>query len=483
MDSQRNLGENMNEQEQHSDQLSHIQYVKEQNERYVKEYGQKKKCLMHTYGCQMNEHDSEMMFGLLSEMGYEKTANELEADLILLNTCCIREKAESKVLSYLGELRKLKQQKPGLIIGVCGCMTQQAGVVDKIRLSAPQVQLIFGTHNMHKLPEFMAHIYAENAPQFEVLDKELAIQEGMPSQREYPFKALVNIIFGCNNFCTYCIVPYVRGRERSRKIEHIVDEVRALVADGVSEITLLGQNVNSYGKDVGDGTSFAQLLQQLEPIEGLKRIRYMTSHPKDLNDELITTIAQSKKVCHHFHLPVQAGSSRILKLMNRVYSKEDYLALIAKIRQAIPDAAITTDIIVGFPGETEEDFQETLDLVRQVKFDNAFSFVYSKRAGTPAAKFADETSLEEKKERLQRLNEELGIHSKVINDTYLGKTVEVLVEGVSKNNEEMLSGKTESNKTVIFAGSPSLIGQYVDIKITEAQTWILRGTLLENKSN
>lgn len=468
---------------QSAEQLQYIQYVKQENDRFQEETGRQKKCLVHTYGCQMNEHDSEILFGLLAEMGYAKTTLEEEADLILLNTCCIREKAESKVLSHLGEMRKLKQHNPQLIIGVCGCMTQQKGMAEKLHSSAPHVQLIFGTHNLHKLPQFIAHILSENASQFEVLEHELAIEEGMPASREYPFKALVNIIYGCNNFCTYCIVPYVRGRERSRQLEHIAAEVEGLVADGVTEITLLGQNVNSYGKDLKDGTSFAQLLKRLNDIEGLKRIRFMTSHPKDLTDELIDAIAQCSKVCDHIHLPVQSGSSRILKLMNRGYSKEDYLELIAKIRQAIPDAAITTDIIVGFPGETEEDFLETVDLIQKVGFDSAFSFIYSKREGTPAARFVDEVTLEEKKERLQRLNDALSVYSKVINDRYLGRTVEVLVEGPSKNNDQMLSGRTESNKTVIFAGSPSLIGQYVDLEITDAQTWILKGTLLENKAH
>lgn len=467
---------------QSTKQLSAIQSVKQENERFREETGRSKKCLVHTYGCQMNEHDSEVLFGLLTEMGYVKTTLEEEADLILLNTCCIREKAESKVLSHLGEMRKLKQQNPQLIIGVCGCMTQQKGMAEKLHNSAPHVQLIFGTHNLHKLPEFIDHIFRENAAQYEVLEHELAIEEGLPVFREYPFKALVNIIYGCNNFCTYCIVPYVRGRERSRQIEQIVAEVQGLVEDGVTEITLLGQNVNSYGKDLQDGTNFAQLLERLNTLDGLKRIRFMTSHPKDLTDEMIAAIAKCNKVCRHIHLPVQSGSSRILKLMNRGYTKEDYLKLIDKIRLAIPDAAITTDIIVGFPGETEEDFLETVDLVQKVAFDSAFSFVYSKREGTPAARFADETTLEEKKERLQRLNEALSVYSKVINDRYLGQRVEVLVEGLSKNNDQMLSGKTESNKTVIFAGSPSLIGQYVDIEITDAQTWILKGTLLENKA-
>lgn len=313
----------------------------------------------------------------------------------------------------------------------------------------------------------------------EILPKETAIQEGLPTKREFPFKALVNIIYGCNNFCTYCIVPYVRGRERSRQINDIVEEVKNLVADGVVEITLLGQNVNSYGKDLKDGTNFALLLTKLCEIDGLKRIRYMTSHPKDLTEELIQTVARHPKICSHFHLPVQSGSSAILKAMNRGYTKEDYLLLVEKIRHYLPKAAITTDIIVGFPNETEEDFLETIDLVQKVQFDNAFSFIYSKRAGTPAARMQDDVSLEEKKERLQRLNDVLGDYAKAINETYVHQVIEILVEGVSKNNANMLSGKTASNKTVIFAGDVALVGQFVLVEITEAQTWILKGVLLE----
>lgn len=467
---------------QSTEQLQAMQIVKAANERFREETGRARKCLIHTYGCQMNEHDSEILLGLLTAMGYERALAEEEADLILLNTCCIREKAESKVLSHLGEMRKLKQKNPQLIIGVCGCMTQQKGMAEKLHHSAPHVGLIFGTHNLAKLPQLLAEVFQKETTQLEVLERELAIVEGMPAVREYPFKALVNIIYGCNNFCTYCIVPYVRGRERSRQLAHIVTEVQALVADGVTEITLLGQNVNSYGLDLHDGTNFAKLLKELNAIDGLRRIRFMTSHPKDLTEEMIEAIAQCDKVCKHIHLPVQSGSSQILKRMNRGYTKADYLALIAKIRQVIPEAAITTDIIVGFPGETEADFLETLDLVRQAAFDSAFSFVYSKREGTPAARMIDAVTLDEKKERLQRLNDVLNMHSKAINDKYLGRTVEVLVEDLSKNNDQMLSGRTEGNKTVIFAGSPSLIGQYVTVEITEAQTWILKGTLLENKA-
>lgn len=450
-----------------------------QNALYTQQTGRKKKCLTHTFGCQMNERDSEILFGFLAQMGYEKTDIEAEADLVLFNTCCIREKAESKVLSHLGELKKLKQKNPDMIIGVCGCMMQQKGMADMIRSSAPYVDLIFGTHNLHHFPKYLYDVYQGKGRQIEVLDKEEGVQEGLPSYREYPFKALVNIVYGCNNFCTYCIVPYVRGRERSRKQADIVQEVKQLVADGVVEVTLLGQNVNSYGLDLQDGTTFAGLLQELDQIEGLRRIRYMTSHPKDLTEELVKTIAESSKVVDHFHLPVQSGSSRVLDLMNRRYTKEHYLHLIDMIRKYMPDAAISTDIIVGFPGETEEDFLETIDLVQKVKFDSAFTFVYSKRTGTPAARMEDPVSLEEKKERLQRLNDALSDISRDINDKLQDTVVEVLVEGPSKTNEAMLSGRTTTNKTVIFAGEPSLIGQIVSVKVTEAQTWILKGALAE----
>ena len=455
--------------------MPYIAQVEEMNKRFQAEKGYAPKYIILTYGCQMNEHDSETLAGMLEKMGYEKALTENEADLILLNTCCIREKAESKVLSHLGELRKLKKDKPWLIIGVCGCMTQQKDIVETIRHAAPYVQLIFGTYNMHHLPEYLAQVRADDSNCYNIFAKEEAIVEDLPSKREYPFKALVNIIYGCNNFCTYCIVPYVRGRERSRSIANIVSEVEALVHDGVKEITLLGQNVNSYGKDLKDGTNFAKLIAEIEKVRGLKRVRYMTSHPKDFSDELIEVLKKSQKVPHYLHLPVQSGSSRILKRMNRGYSKEDYLELIRKIKEALPDIAITTDIIVGFPGETEEDFQETLDLVRKVEFDNAFSFVYSKRPGTPAATMEDNVSAEEKKERLARLNALLAEFSHKKNQAYLGKTEEVLVEGLSKNNAETLMGRTKSNKTVIFSGDESLIGKFIPVKITEAQSWILKG--------
>jgi tRNA-2-methylthio-N6-dimethylallyladenosine synthase len=358
-------------------------------------------------------------------------------------------------------------------------MMQQKGMADTIRISAPHVDLIFGTHNLHYLPEYIYNLYQGKGKQIAILEKEEAVQEGLPTYREDPYRALVNITYGCNNFCTYCIVPYVRGRERSRKQADIVQEVKQMVAEGVVEVTLLGQNVNSYGLDLKDGTNFAGLLRELNEVEGLRRIRYMTSHPKDLTEELVKTIAESSKVVDHFHLPVQSGSTRILEKMNRRYTKEDYLHRVEIIRKYMPYACITTDIIVGFPGETEEDFLETVDLVKKVGFDSAFTFIYSKRTGTPAAIMEDPTTLDEKKDRLQRLNDVLSDIGRNINDKLNDKVVEVLVEGPSKTNADMLTGRTTSNKTVIFAGDPSLVGQMVHVHITEAQTWVLKGTLAE----
>ena len=457
----------------------YLNQICSQNALYTQKTGRTKKCLTHTFGCQMNERDSEILFGFLTQMGYEKTDIEAEADLILFNTCCIREKAESKVLSQLGELKKLKKKNPDMIIGVCGCMMQQKGMADTIRISAPHVDLIFGTHNLHYLPEYMYNLYQGKGKQIAILEKEEAVQEGLPTYREDPYRALVNITYGCNNFCTYCIVPYVRGRERSRRQADIVQEVKQMVAEGVVEVTLLGQNVNSYGLDLKDGTNFAGLLRELNEVEGLRRIRYMTSHPKDLTEELVKTIAESSKVVDHFHLPVQSGSTRILEKMNRRYTKEDYLHRVEIIRKYMPYACITTDIIVGFPGETEEDFLETVDLVKKVGFDSAFTFIYSKRTGTPAAIMEDPVTLDEKKERLQRLNDVLSDIGRNINDKLNDNVVEVLVEGPSKTNADMLTGRTTSNKTVIFAGDPSLVGQMVNVHITEAQTWVLKGTLAE----
>jgi tRNA-2-methylthio-N6-dimethylallyladenosine synthase len=441
---------------------------------------QDKKYYIQTFGCQMNERDTEVLSGMLTKMGYQKTANLEKADIILFNTCCVREKAENKVLSYLGELKDLKSKNPELIIGVCGCMVQQKGMAETIRRSAPHVELMFGTHNIHQLPDLIENILASRNPQISIWNSEGEIRENLPSQRDFPFKALVNITYGCNNFCTYCIVPYVRGRERSRRPEHIIEEITTLVNDGVIEVMLLGQNVNSYGKDFNDNSvDFAELLKMVNNIEGLKRIRYMTSHPRDFSDKLIKTIAQCNNVCKHFHLPVQAGSNKILEKMNRGYTRETYLELVEKIRELHPSAVITTDIIVGFPGETEEDFNETLDLVEKVRFDGAFTFIYSTRTGTPAAKFKDQIPLDVKKERIQRLNDIIGKIGHEINLTYLNKKVDVLVEGTSKTNPDMLSGRTDGNKTVIFPGDSSYIGKIVPVIITEPQTWILKGKIEE----
>lgn len=438
-----------------------------------------KKFFIQTFGCQMNEHDSEVMAGLLEERFYIPTKEIKEADFILLNTCCIREKAESKVLSMLGSLKKLKAKKPDLIVGVCGCMIQQKNIVPKILHAAPFVNLMFGTNNMDKLPEYLERIERDGQPVYEIIEEDASADLKLPASREYPFKAFVNIMYGCNNFCTYCIVPYVRGRERSRKKEDIVEEVRALVADGVVEIMLLGQNVDSYGNDFDEPVSFASLLEEIDAIDGIERIRFMTSHPKDFSLALIDVIKNSKHICHSLHLPVQSGSYDVLRRMNRKYTRERYLEIVQAMREAIPDVAITTDIIVGFPGETEEDFQETVDLVETVGFDNAFSFIYSKRPGTAAAKFEDQIPLDVKKERLQRLNDTLSKWSLYHNKKYEGQTVKVLVEGLSENNDNMLSGRTDTAKTVIFEGDSSLIGTFVNVTITTAQTWVLKGQLEE----
>lgn len=438
-----------------------------------------KKFFIQTFGCQMNEHDSEVMAGLLEERFYIPTKEIKEADFILLNTCCIREKAESKVLSMLGSLKKLKAKKPDLIVGVCGCMIQQKNIVPKILHAAPFVNLMFGTNNMDKLPEYLERIERDGQPVYEIIEEDASADLKLPASREFPFKAFVNIMYGCNNFCTYCIVPYVRGRERSRKKEDIVEEVRALVADGVVEIMLLGQNVDSYGNDFDEPVSFASLLEEIDAIDGIERIRFMTSHPKDFSLALIDVIKNSKHICHSLHLPVQSGSNDVLRRMNRKYTRERYLEIVQAMREAIPDVAITTDIIVGFPGETEEDFQETVDLVETVGFDNAFSFIYSKRPGTAAAKFEDQIPLDVKKERLQRLNDTLSKWSLYHNKKYEGQTVKVLVEGLSENNDNMLSGRTDTAKTVIFEGDSSLIGTFVNVTITTAQTWVLKGQLEE----
>ncbi|SHK71300.1 tRNA (N6-isopentenyl adenosine(37)-C2)-methylthiotransferase MiaB [Desulforamulus aeronauticus] len=446
-----------------------------------KKIGEGKFVFIQSFGCQMNERDAESLSGMLGDLGYQPTESRDKADIILLNTCCVRETAESKVFGLLGRLRKLKVAKPDLILGVCGCMPQQEDVAKRIRHSFPFVDLIFGTHNIHELPRMIYQIRENQEAVLEVWATEKGIAENVPVQRKDKLKAWVTIMYGCNNFCTYCIVPYVRGRERSRTPEDIRREIEELVQEGYQEVTLLGQNVNSYGKDLEQNYRFADLLLDLDKIEGLKRIRFMTSHPRDFDDKLIEVVASSKKVCEHYHLPAQAGSNRILKAMNRGYTREHYLELIAKIKKFVPNASITADLMVGFPGETEEDFQDTLDLVRQVRYDSAFTFVYNIRTGTPAATM-EQVPEEIKSERIQRLIELQNQISLANNQADEGKILEVLVEGETKNNPDRLAGRTRTNKLVVFTGPLEISGKLVQVKITKGRPNLLEGELVLNST-
>ncbi|MBM7854148.1 tRNA-2-methylthio-N6-dimethylallyladenosine synthase [Desulfohalotomaculum tongense] len=435
----------------------------------------KGKYYIKVFGCQMSEHDSEILAGQLEEMGYHSTGDQTEADIILLVTCCVRETAENKVWGLLGRLRKLKQDNPHLIIGVCGCLPQQKDVGKSIKKRFPHVDLIFGTHNIHELPRYISQLQETRETVLEVWADSDALVENIPVKRAPGIKAWVTIMHGCNNFCTYCIVPYVRGRERSRKPENIVREIEELVARGYKDITLLGQNVNSYGKEFDPPFDFADLLLRLNEIKGLERLRYTTSHPRDFTDKLIEVIAGSDKVCEHFHLPIQAGSNRILKKMNRGYTREQYLNLIDKIREKVPGASITTDIMVGFPGETNEDFADTLDIVKKVRYDSAFTFVYNKRKGTPAAKLEDQVPEEIKTERIQEL---IALQNKISlekNKELEGNVEAVLVEGPTKNDVNRLGGRTRTNKLVIFTGGSDLIGKIVPVKITAGHLTHLDG--------
>ncbi|MDQ0285767.1 tRNA-2-methylthio-N6-dimethylallyladenosine synthase [Desulfofundulus luciae] len=430
-----------------------------------------------TFGCQMNDHDSEVMAGMLESLGYEPAASTGEADVILVNTCCVRETAENKIYGLLGRLAHLKDKKGDLIIGIAGCMTQQPEVTRKIKNRFPQVDLILGTHNLHRLPELLLQARECRERVVEIWDQAGEIVENLPIRRASRVKAWVNITYGCNNFCTYCIVPYVRGRERSRRPEDILNEIRQLVQEGYREVTLLGQNVNSYGKDLPGPASFARLLTEVDQIPGLWRIRFTTSHPRDFTRELIDTIARCPHVCEHIHLPVQAGSNRILKLMNRGYDRDYYLDLVERIRRAIPGVAITTDIMVGFPGETEEDFAQTMDLVERVRFDGAFTFVYNPRPGTPAARFPEQVPDGVKSERIQKLIERQNEITLAHNKALVGRVEQILVEGESKTNPEMMSGRTRTNRLVIFPGSRDLAGQLVNVTVTGARLTHLEGKL------
>lgn len=434
-----------------------------------------KKYMIVTYGCQMNVHDTEVMAGIFEDMGYTSTDVEKEAAIILFNTCAVRENAEDKVFGELGRLKHLKLENPELILGVSGCMSQEESVVNKILRSYPHVDLVFGTHNIHRLPVLLKESLMSKEMVIEVWSKEGDIIENMPKLRTDGLKAWVNIMYGCDKFCTYCIVPYTRGKERSRMPEDIIAEVRELARMGYKEITLLGQNVNAYGKDLEDRNyDFADLLDDIHKID-IPWVRFMTSHPRDFDDHLIEVLAKGGNLLEHIHLPVQSGSSSMLKLMSRKYTREQYLDLVNKIKKAIPNATLTTDIIVGFPGETEEQFEETLSLVEEVGYDLAFTFIYSPRHGTPAATMEDNVSEEEKKARLQRLIEVQNRISREKNEALRGKVVEVLVEGVSKKDATVLSGRTRNNKLVNFKGDPSLIGRFTNVKIIEALTWTLNG--------
>lgn len=452
-----------------------IEFVHAEIPEDMKNIGVGKKYLLFTYGCQMNVHDSEHISGLLEEMGYTPTDDETVADVVLYNTCAIRENAEDKVFGEIGRLKQRKLNNPDLIIGVCGCMSQEESVVNKILQSYHQVDLIFGTHNIHRLPVLLRDAIMAKEMVIEVWSKEGDIVENMPKRREDGIRAWVNIMYGCDKFCTYCIVPYTRGKERSRRPEDILAEVRDLARRGYKEITVLGQNVNAYGKDFTDiQYGLGHLLDDIRKID-IPRVRFTTSHPKDFDDGLIGVLAKGGNLVEHIHLPVQSGNNEVLKKMSRKYTREEYLELVRKIKAAIPSVVLTTDIIVGFPGETEEQFQETLSLVQEVEYDSAYTFIYSPRHGTPAADMPDDVKETEKKDRLYRLNAIQNEMSRRKNEQLNGEVVEVLVEGESKNNPDILAGRTRTNKLANFKGSKECIGQLVHVKITEPQTWTLKG--------
>ena len=429
-----------------------------------------------TFGCQMNARDSEKLRGILEEIGYIPSESE-DCDLVIYNTCTVRENADNRVYGRLGILHGYKKKNPGMKIAVCGCMIQEEHVVNRICESYRFVDLLFGTHNVYQLAELLHESFMKEGMTIHVLDKAEKIVEDLPQVRTYPFKAGVNIMYGCNNFCSYCIVPYVRGRERSRTPQAILREIEKQVDDGVVEVMLLGQNVNSYGKGLENPISFAELLLEIDKIPGLERIRFMTSHPKDLSQELIDAIAKSKHVCHHIHLPLQSGSSRLLKDMNRHYDKEAYLDLVRRIREAIPDVALTTDIIVGYPGETDEDFEETMDVVKQVGFDSAFTFEYSRRSGTPAATRPDQVAQEVVTERFNRLLKQVQEDGRNRAKALEGQTRTVLVEEVNREDDSLVSGRMENNSVVHFKGTSDLIGKIVPVHLTSCKGFYYLGEI------
>ena len=470
------ITEKMNSAEETKRQLAFMEKAGDYVEKLAKELGRRPTCCVTTFGCQMNARDSEKLSGILEKVGYELTDDE-DADFVIYNTCTVRDNANQRVYGRLGHLNSLKKKNPHKKIALCGCLMQEPSVIEKIKKSYRFVDLIFGTHNIYKFAELLTAMFESDSMIIDIWQDTDQIVEDLPVERKYPFKSGINIMFGCNNFCSYCIVPYVRGRERSRNPKDIIKEIEALVADGVVEIMLLGQNVNSYGKNLEEPMTFAQLLREVEKIEGLERIRFMTSHPKDLSDELIQVMKESKKICRHLHLPLQSGSTRILEKMNRRYTKEQYLALAEKIRREIPDIAITTDIIVGFPGETPEDVDETIDVVKRVQYDNAFTFIYSKRTGTPAAAM-EQVPEETVKEGFDRL-------LKVVQDTarervelLQGQTLEALVEGVNEQDDSLLTGRLSNNTIVHFKGEKELIGKIIPVYLKECHGFYYLGELV-----
>ena len=451
-------------------------WVKKKSE----ELGRPMTFFTQTFGCQMNARDSEKLVGILERIGYVETDTE-DADFVIYNTCTVRENANNKVYGRLGVLQNYKKKNPHMLIGLCGCMMQETVVVEKLKESYRFVDLIFGTHNIYKFAELIVTAMESDSMTIDIWKDTDQIVEDLPVERKYSFKSGVNIMFGCNNFCSYCIVPYVRGRERSREPKEIIREIEQLVADGVVEVMLLGQNVNSYGKNLKEPVTFAQLLEEVEKIEGVERIRFMTSHPKDLSDELIEVMGRSKKICKHLHLPLQSGSSRILKIMNRRYDKEHYLELVDKIRAAVPDIALTTDIIVGFPGETEEDFEETMDVVRKVRYDSAFTFIYSKRTGTPAASMEEQVPEDVIKARFDRLLKEVQKISAEKAGALTGQTLPVLIEEQNEQDASLVTGRLSNNSVVHLPGTVDMIGKILDVKLTECRGFYYLGERADGK--
>jgi len=455
----------------------YVQKVLDKNSEKTIISGKTPKMLCITYGCQANVHDSEKISGLLAEMGYEACETEAEADIIVYNTCCVRENAENKVFGHLGQVKKLKELNKDLKIVVCGCMVQQDTIIEKMRESYRFVDIIFGTFNLHRLPELLFSSMETRSQIIDIWKDADEIVDDLPAIRQHKFKASVNIMHGCDNFCSYCIVPYVRGRERSRTPESIIKEVEGLAASGVVEVMLLGQNVNSYGKGLDNDINFADLIKLVAKVEGIKRIRFMTSHPKDFSDELMEAIRDHANICNYVHLPVQSGSTAVLDRMNRKYTKESYLALVERLRAAVPGIAITTDIITGFPYETDEDNEDTIDVIEKVRYSGAFTFLYSKRTGTPAASMDGQIDEETTKKRFDKILDVLNPIVYEISKAHVGQTYEVLAEEVSKNDPRLLSGRLDDNSIVHFEGDESLIGKFMDVRIVDCKTFYLIGEL------